>query len=105
MSSRDLPVFLSAKARQDFVDILRYSGETWGEAQLNVYRGKIDQALQAISRNCEIGHRDVELIANHRLFLVGSHEIVYRIEPTRIGVVRILHQRMQRSRHLPSKRD
>jgi len=58
MSSRkELPVTLSPRARQDFVDILQYTGETWGEAQLLIYRDKIDEALQAIGRNPNIGHR------------------------------------------------
>jgi toxin ParE1/3/4 len=38
MSSRSLPLRLSRKARQDFIDILRYTGETWGEIQLGPYR-------------------------------------------------------------------
>lgn len=101
MSSRSLPVTLSAKARQDFIDILRFTGETWGPKQLNAYRDTIDEALQIIGRNPEIGHHDDELPATHRLYVVGSHVIVYRIEPARVGVIRILHQRMQRSRHVP----
>ena len=32
---------LSPKAHQDFIDILRYTGETWGEKQLLAYRDKI----------------------------------------------------------------
>jgi toxin ParE1/3/4 len=103
MSSRDLPIVLSAKARQDFVDILRYTAETWGATQLATYRGRIDHALQAIVRNPEIGQLDDALTSNHRLYLIGSHVIVYRIDATRIGVIRILHQRMQRARHLPKK--
>ena len=56
MSSRkELPVTLSPRARQDFVDILQYTGETWGEAQLLIYRANIDEALQAIGRNPNIG--------------------------------------------------
>ena len=55
MSSRSLPVRLSRKARQDFIDILRYTGETWGPIQLEVYRDKIDDALQAVGRNPELG--------------------------------------------------
>lgn len=104
MSSRDLPIVLSAKARQDFVDILRYTCETWGATQLAAYRDRINQALQSIVRNPEIGHFDDALTSNHRLYLIGSHVIVYRIEATRIGVIRILHQRMQRARHLPNQR-
>ena len=38
MSSRKpLPLKLSPKARQDFIDILRYTGETWGEKQALCY--------------------------------------------------------------------
>ena len=103
MSSRDLPVVLSAKARQDFVDILRYTAETWGATQLTTYRDRIDQALQSIARNPEIGHFDDAVASTHRVYLVGSHVIVYRIEATRLGVIRILHQRMQRSRHIPDQ--
>ena len=52
MSSRNpLPVKLAPKARQDFIDILRYTGETWRQAQLLTYRDKINDALHAISQN------------------------------------------------------
>lgn len=41
-----LPLKLSPKARQDFIDILRYTGETWGQEQLLIYRDKINEALE-----------------------------------------------------------
>lgn len=100
MSSRSLPVRLSRKARQDFIDILRYTGETWGEVQLEVYRDKIDDALQAVGHNPELGHKREDLPPTHRAYLVGAHVVVYRIEDQGIGVVRILHQRMRLARHL-----
>ncbi len=101
MSSRkELPVTLSPRARQDFVDILQYTGETWGEAQLLIYRDKIDEALRAIGRNPSSGHRRNDLPATHLAFLVGSHVIVFRERAGGIGVVRILHQRMSLGRHL-----
>jgi len=46
-----LPLPLVPKARQDFIDILRYTGETWGPAQWLVYRSRINDALQAIRTN------------------------------------------------------
>ena len=33
-----LPLFLPPKAERDFIDSLRYTGETWGESQLLAYR-------------------------------------------------------------------
>ena len=103
MSSRSLAVRLSRKARQDFIDILRYTGETWGPIQLEVYRDKIDDALQAVGRNPEIGHKRADIPPTHRAYLVGTHVIVYRIEDQGIGVVRILHQRMSLPGRLPNE--
>ena len=101
MSSRKpLPLKLSPIARDDFIGILRSTGETWGHDQLVTYRDKLDGALQAIARNPALGHRRDDLPATHQAYLVGSHVIVYRIEADRIGVVRILHQRMSLPRHV-----
>jgi len=97
---RPLPLKLAPKARQDFIDILRYTGETWGANQLLAYRTKIDDALQAIRTNPQAGHSREDLPETHRAYLVGSHLIVYRIRANDIGVVRILHQRMSLARHL-----
>ena len=101
MSSRSaLPLKLSPKARQDFIDILRYTGETWGERQLQAYRDKIDGALQAISHNPQLGHSRNDLPPTFSAYLVGSHVIVYRDLGAAIGIVRILHQRMSLARHV-----
>jgi toxin ParE1/3/4 len=91
---------LSPKARQDFIDILRYTGETWGQDQLLAYRDKIDEALQAIRHNPQLGHGRDDLPPTHLAYLVGSHVIVYRKDANSIGVVRILHQRMNLGKHL-----
>jgi plasmid stabilization system protein ParE len=58
---RQRRVILSPKARQDFIDILRYTGATWGKGQLHSYRDKIDDALQAIGHEPESGHHRDDL--------------------------------------------
>jgi toxin ParE1/3/4 len=101
MSSRKLlPIKLSPKARQDFIDILRYTGETWGEKQLQAYRVKMDEALQSISQNPSFGHSRDDLPATFLAYLVGSHVIVYRVMDNAIGIARILHQRMSLVKHV-----
>lgn len=101
MSSPEIrAVTLSPRARQDFIEILRYTGETWGQQQLLIYRDKIDQALQAISRDPQIGRRRSDLPATHLSYPIGSHVIVYREQAGGIGVVRILHRRMSLDRHV-----
>jgi toxin ParE1/3/4 len=99
-----LPIRLSAKARQDLIAILRYTGETWGIKQLHAYSDKIDKALLTISRDPMLGTQLAAPASKlmQMRFLVGSHLIVYRIELTGIGVIRILHQRMLAPDHLPS---
>ncbi|RJX18268.1 MAG: type II toxin-antitoxin system RelE/ParE family toxin [Desulforudis sp.] len=101
MSSRKpLPVRLSPRARLDFIDILRYTGETWGKDQLVTYRDKINEALLAVSRNPQLGHRREDLPPTYRTYLVESHIIIYRIFENYLGVVRILHQRMGLTGHI-----
>lgn len=91
---------LSPQAKTDFTDILRYTGQTWGLHQLQIYRDKIDAALQAIRRNPKIGHCRNDLPATHLALPVGVHVIVYRMRTDDIAVVRILHQRMYMPNHL-----
>jgi toxin ParE1/3/4 len=99
-SHKSLPLTLSPKARQDFVDILRYTGETWGMDQLLAYRDKINNALQEIGENPQRGHHRDDLPLTHFAYLVGSPVVVYRADVSSIGVVRILHQRMYLAGHI-----
>jgi toxin ParE1/3/4 len=99
-SPRTIRVELAPRARQDFEDILRYTAETWGQPQMLAYRDKIDDALQAISRNPQLGHRRSDLPPTHLAYLVGSHIIIYRLGDDKLGVVRILHERMSLPRHV-----
>ena len=91
---KPLPLNLSPRARQDIIDILRYTGETWGQSQLLVYRDKFNDALTAIAQNPKLGHDRFDLPSTHLAYLVGSHIIIYRIISDNIGIVRVLYQRM-----------
>ena len=95
-----LPLKLSPKARKDFIDILRYTGEKWGQEQRLIYRDKISEALLAISHNPQLGHGRDDLPSTHLAYLVGSHIIIYRKDADSLGVVRILHQRMSLAKHV-----
>ena len=100
MSSRKpLPLKLSPRARQDFIDILRYTGETWGERQLLNLSRQNQRRIAGASGNPELGHSRGDLPPTHRAYLVGSHIIVFRIIADNTGVIRILHQRMSLTKH------
>lgn len=92
-------IALSPRARQDFIDILRFTGETWGQGQLHVYRDKINDALQLLARNPALGQTSPDLPDTHRLYFVGAHVVVYRDQESTIAIVRILHQRMSIGLH------
>lgn len=97
---RPLPIKLSPRARADFIDILRFTGETWGRDQLVVYRDKINEAIMALSQNPQLGHCRDDLPSTHLVYPVGSHLIVYRPGGESLGVVRILHKRMSPTLHI-----
>jgi toxin ParE1/3/4 len=82
MSSPEYRLVLSPLAEQDIENILRYTGETWGEGQMRAYSDKLNAALQAIRFNPWIGHKSADLPDTHRLYPVGSHVIVYRVART-----------------------
>ena len=94
MSSRKVLLTLSPAAQQDLIDILRYTGETWGQEQLLIYRDKLDDALLLLGQNPRLGHCSPELPETHRLYFVGVHVIVYRTRTELLEVLRVLHQRM-----------
>jgi len=100
MSSPKYRLVLSPRAEQDIEGILRYTGETWGERQLIVYRDKIGDALDRLLRNPGSGHPSADLPDAYRLYPVGLHVIVYRLKQQVIEVIRILHQRMSLMRHV-----
>lgn len=106
MSSPKPSLVLSPAAKDDIENVLRYTAETWGQPQMLVYRAKIENALRTIAEQPAIGHTLPELADIYRVYLVGSHVIVYRPQDQALRVVRVLHQRMSLPRHVdPQERD
>jgi toxin ParE1/3/4 len=98
MSSPKHRLELSQQAREDFRDILSYTLTTWGESQLAKYRASIDDALHIILHNPSVGRPSVK--PTLKVLVAGHHRIFYRTIDDTIYVVRILHERMDTSRHL-----
>ena len=98
MSSPKRRIELSQQAKEDFRDILSYTLTTWGESQLAKYRASINDALHVILHNPSAGRPSVK--PTLKVLAVEHHRIFYRTIDDTIYVVRILHQRMDTSRHL-----
>lgn len=100
MSHPDRRLILSPKAEADFADILQYTLETWGDAQMLSYRAVIGDALKLLLTNPEAGFVKPEVSARHRFLVVGEHMIAYRLTGSVIEVSRIMHSRMNAGKHL-----
>ena len=98
MSSPKRRIELPQQAKEDFRDILSHTLTTWGEARLAKYRTSINDALHVILRNPSAGRPTVK--PTLKVLAVEHHRIFYRTIDDTIYVVRILHERMETSRHL-----
>jgi toxin ParE1/3/4 len=98
MSSPKRRIELSQQAKEDFRDILSYTLTTWSESQLAKYRASINDALYIILHNPSAGRPSVK--PTLKVLAVEHHRIFYRTIDDTIYVVRILHKRMDTSRHL-----
>ena len=91
---------LSRQAERDIESILQYTYETYGEGQRQIYAAALDRALATITGNPGLGHRRPDLSDRHRAFTVEQHVVVYTVSGQRINVARILHGRMDFTRHV-----
>ena len=100
MSAPKRTLILSPRSVRDYDDILLNSLTTWGEQQKNLYRAKLDQALEELADFPEIGQTRKDIGEGYRSLRVGQHVIVYRLDAKTIRVNRILHSRQDLIREL-----
>jgi toxin ParE1/3/4 len=111
MVERTWRVRLSAEAELDYANILKWTTENFGTRQARVYRDTLVEALAELANGSDVPGskpRD-EIVRGLRTLHVarrgrrGSHFVLYQAAPgSIIDVVRILHDRMELRRHLPS---
>ena len=100
MIKHKLDIQLSATAREDFVAILRYTLDSWGEAQMLRYRDQLNSMISSLVENPELGRLRPELEKQYRSIAAGSHLIVYAANSETLNIVRILHSRMDPTKQL-----
>jgi toxin ParE1/3/4 len=104
-------VRLTQAAAQDVENILDWTHEHFGALQLSTYTGVIQDALGALADGPEcVGVRrvpelGVDMATLHvaRKGLKGRHLLVLRVREAQhvVEVLRVLHDSMDLSRHLP----
>ena len=93
---------LSKEAQDDLKEIKSYTRVTWGGKQTKEYLSEIKNSLEKLVISPELGKSRDELIEGVRSFGVGRHIIFYRAGKTEIEIARILHSRMDVTRHFGS---
>jgi toxin ParE1/3/4 len=111
MARHQWRVRLGAAAEVDFANILKWTTENFGQRQARVYRDILVQAIGELANDPEVAGskaRD-EIAPGLRTLHVarrgrrGSHFLMYRVAPeSTIEIVRILHDRMDLRRHIPT---
>ncbi len=105
-------VRLSVLAQDDFLNILRWTSDRFGDAQARRYAGVLTQTIETLRAGPEVpGSRRRDEIAPGLMTLHvarrgrrGRHLVAYRIDlvtdPLTVDVLRILHDSMNISRHV-----
>jgi toxin ParE1/3/4 len=101
MSSPEYTLVITDEANDDYQHILLYTLEQWGEKQQEVYDDLLDAALSRLKQDPRLGRKLPQLPPAYRAYHAGKHYLIYRVEGLEVVVFRILHERMNLSRHLP----
>lgn len=92
---------LAPLAEADLEGIWRYTSENWSNEQADKYHGDIVSAFEGLAMGIRKG-RPVDVRDGYFKYAVGSHFVYYCFSDSTIDVMRVLHQRMDVSRHLES---
>jgi toxin ParE1/3/4 len=114
MAERKWRVRFSAAAELDFANIIKWTAENFGVRQSRVYRDTLVLAIAELADGPDVvgsKARDEIMPGLRTLYVArrgrrGSHFLMYRAAPkSTIEIVRILHNRMDLERHIPSAPD
>lgn len=91
---------ISAEANADLKSIARYTKKNWGISQRNLYLNQLYDAFDDLAHKRIAGCACLELAENCHKYHIGKHTIFYyELDPSRIRVVRVLHESMNFELH------
>lgn len=91
---------LSPRARADVDGIWDYTAARWTEAQAVSYIQQIKAAVETIASQPGLGRSCDDVRVGYFKYRVGSHIMFYRLGIGGVEIIRILHERMDVTRHL-----
>ncbi len=91
---------LTPAAQQDLSQIWDFTQERWDAGQAEKYIGEIRAAIERIAADPQRGRACDEIREGYRRYSIDSHLVFYVETASGVDVVRILHQRIDPTRHL-----
>lgn len=91
---------LTRRAATDLDGIFEFTAETFGVEQARSYLDGIHGCCERLSGNPLLGRSADSLAAGLRRYEFRSHVVFYLPDPEGVVVVRVLHVRMDPSRHV-----
>jgi toxin ParE1/3/4 len=91
---------LTPAAQADLSSIWDFTQERWDARQAETYVTEIRVAIERITGDPHRGRSCDEIREGYRRYAIGSHVIFYVARRESIDVIRILHQRMDPTRHV-----
>jgi toxin ParE1/3/4 len=95
-----MKMILTVAALDDLRSIRKYTFETWGKQQEELYLGRIWQRFETIRAAPTRYRQRPDLFAGCRIAAEGSHVILFRSGVESLEIVRVLHAAMDFKRHL-----
>jgi toxin ParE1/3/4 len=89
-----------ALAESDLIGIWHYTFEQWGAAQADKYLDELNDGIQQLAENPEMGMKRDYVREGYRVLFVNSHAVYYTVTSSAIHIVRALHGQMDPGRHL-----
>lgn len=91
---------LSKRAASDLARISDYTIETFGIEQARRNRDALEDCFRTLADQPKIGRSADAFAPNLRRFEIQSHIVFYLPDDSGVFIVRVLHERMDLSRHL-----
>ena len=91
---------ISPAARNDLKKIVQFGVTSWGMPRTSQYMGHIKSQFLNLMEHPEIGMIRDDLLPSIHSLRSQSHVIFYRLQKTRIEIVRVLHGRQDPQCHL-----
>lgn len=91
---------LTPAAQRDLSQIWDFTEERWDADQAETYVDEVRAAVERIAADPARGRICDEIREGYRRYGIGSHLVFYVETTDSVDIVRILHQRMDPTRHL-----